>query len=183
VFPAEYTHDLDPIVAALVRDMARRLTGRARLNDEDIEDLAQDCRAELIRKLRAFDPTKSAFEAFVVGVLRHFLANRIRDRFAAKRNPCRVRALDALTGVVDSLSPGIDRPSRIRSEREGTDLRLDVDALLDRLPPRLRALAERLKIQSVAEIARETGVPRTTVQSRIRSIRMRFASTRLTDFL
>jgi hypothetical protein len=52
-----------------------------------------------------------------------------------------------------------------------TDLKLDVAALLDRLPPKRRALAKGLCQESVTALARRTGVARSTLQARAAGLR------------
>jgi RNA polymerase sigma factor (sigma-70 family) len=175
----EHPSDIDPIIAGLVREKARRLTGRSRLSAHDREDLIQDCYAELQRKLPAFDPAKASLQAFVVRVLRRFLSNRIRHRFAAKRDPRRVSHRDAPAGAAGTT--GLD--ALASCDGEDADLRLDVEAILQRLPPALRDLAEALKSLSVAAIAREAGLPRTTVQSRLRALRVHFERHHFAGFL
>ena len=58
-----------------------------------------------------------------------------------------------------------------RSPEEQAQLACDVTAVLDRLPAELRDLAVRLLTQSPSQIARATGVPRSTVYSRMRRLR------------
>ncbi|MCX7428988.1 MAG: hypothetical protein NTW96_25600 [Planctomycetia bacterium] len=51
------------------------------------------------------------------------------------------------------------------------------------LPDRLRDLAERLKSQTISKIARDIGVPRTTLNESVRRLRQRFENGGLKDYL
>ena len=50
----------------------------------------------------------------------------------------------------------------------------DVTNVIQTLPPDLRELANSLKSQSISEVARRSGVPRTTLNDRVRRIRTVF---------
>jgi RNA polymerase sigma factor (sigma-70 family) len=177
---ADYLEQADPLISRLIRAKARRLTGQARLRVEDVEDLAQDCRAELVRKFAAFDPARGSLPAFVVRVLANLVTNRLRDRLAAKRDPRRVRPAGRLP---EPLPAAYRHARRLRTDLERAELRLDLEVVVRTLKPELRALAERLRRQSLAEAARQTGVPRTTLQSRVRALRAVFERHDLRDFL
>jgi RNA polymerase sigma-70 factor (ECF subfamily) len=70
-----------------------------------------------------------------------------------------------------------------RSPAELAQLAGDVADVLAKAPEELRDLAERLKTQSVSEIARDTGVPRTTLYEAVRHLRRRFESAGLKEYL
>ena len=52
-------------------------------------------------------------------------------------------------------------PARLEAER--VDMHLDISFVISELPPDLKPLAERLLTHSIAEVAREFGVPRSTL--------------------
>jgi transcriptional regulator of acetoin/glycerol metabolism len=58
-----------------------------------------------------------------------------------------------------------------------------VAGVLATLPDDLRDLAERLKRQSVSEVARELRVPRTTLYRNLERLRRHFADAHLRDYL
>ena len=60
---------------------------------------------------------------------------------------------------------------------------LDTAEVIAGLTPELRELAERLKADSVSQVARDLGVPRTTLNGRIQELRRRFERARLRDYL
>ncbi len=179
---SEYLHDLDPVIQQTIRAKGRRLTGRARLRDEDVEDVARDCHVELLRKLPAFDPSRASPVAFAVKVLGNFLLNALRNRRAARRDPNRITSLGGPAGAAAVEENRLHR-RQVRSHYDEVDLRHDLEVALQALAPELRELAERLRSQSIAEAARGTGVPRTTLHSRVANIRGVFERHHLADYL
>jgi RNA polymerase sigma-70 factor (ECF subfamily) len=173
--------DFDPVIADLIRSKARRLRGPLRLNEHDLEDLMQDCHAELVQKLRHYNPARRSLDVFAGTVLRNFLSNYLRNRFAQRRDPRKVRSLDAT--LRSDRVPETRDDSDGRSAFDEVDLRLDTRAAVDALAPHLRELADRLTRQSVAEIARDTGIPRSTLQSRLQSVRRVFERFGLEKYL
>ena len=189
-----YPHDLDPLIQQLIRHKARRLTGRARLSPEDVEDLTQDFRAELLQKLPAYDAIKGSMGAFLKTLIDHFFANWLRQRFAAKRNPQRVVSLNTLIrndeGLLIELGKtiaegvhGKRHGRRVRSDQEHADLRNDVRDVLHSLPRELRAAADQLADKPVSAAARALGMPRTTLHERVRRLREHCDRNDLRDFL
>jgi RNA polymerase sigma-70 factor (ECF subfamily) len=67
-------------------------------------------------------------------------------------------------------------------EIEINNLRMDVARVLDTLPEDLRDLCERLRESNMAEIARETGIARTTLYDKLTRIREAFRQAGLDDF-
>jgi RNA polymerase sigma factor (sigma-70 family) len=189
-----YPHENDPLIQQLIRKKARRLTGRARLSPEDIEDLAQDFRAELLEKLSAYDPCKRPMPAFIRMLLSRFFAKWLRHRFADMRNPRRVVSLNMLVHNDEGLwielgktiAQGVHgrrHGLRLRSDQEHADLRNDLDSVLQGLTHELRAVADQLMDKTVTAAARELGIPRTTLHERVRQLRQNCDRKRLRDFL
>ncbi len=180
----EALHNFDPVIASLIRSKAARLRGLARLNDQDLEDLEQDCRVELLRKLKRFDPDRGKPDAFVARVLRNFLANYLRNRSAGRRDPRRVTSLGGPERAARVSEGAMDRCGRhARPRPDEAELRHDVQTVIADLPPELLDLALRLMRQSVTATARESGVPRTTLQSRVRKLRAVFERHELREYL
>jgi RNA polymerase sigma factor (sigma-70 family) len=189
-----YPHELDPLIKQLIRKKALRLTGRARLGPEDVEDLTQDFRAELLQKLSAFDPSKGSMPAFIHMLIDRFFNKWLRHRFAQRRNPQRVVSLDMpfrndeglWTDLGKTIADGIHDKRlglRPRSDEERAELRNDVGAVLQGLAHELRAVADQLMEKSASDAAREMGIPRTTLHERIHKLRRICDSKQLKDFL
>lgn len=169
--------DLDAALSAIVRSKARRLRS-AQWTVEDHDDHVQDCIVELLRKLPFYRADRAPLATFANRILANLVANQLRDRQALKRNP-------GILHRLDSQGPAAEDTTRSAtlSDLERTELRLDLEAVFQQLPPDLRLLAERLMRQTVSEISRQTKVPRSTVQSRVRRLRSWFEQHDLRDFL
>jgi len=70
-----------------------------------------------------------------------------------------------------------------RSEEELSRLAQDLADVMAKLPDELRDLAERLKTQTRSEIARDMGIPRTSLGALIRRLRQQFEDAGLRDYL
>ena len=174
---------------------SNELIGRYGLTPDDREDLEQEMALDLLLRLPKFDPERACLNTFIARVVERRVSTIIRHRTAAKRD-CRshVCSLDEpIPGVEgcstrhDMISQG-DCDLRVgrygRSEVERLDLRIDVSLVLAGLPPELRALAERLCTHSVTEIARELGVPRSTLyETGIARLRKAFEDKGLDEYL
>lgn len=130
---------------------------------------------DLLSRLGKYDPSKAGLSTFVARIVDRKVSNLIRHQKQEKRDfSVRVLPLDAEVDGQDGEPLGRDevlsqdafddevgRHDRPRSER--LDLRIDLTLALDELPDDLRELAGRLQTRTMAEIARELGVPRSTL--------------------
>ena len=73
--------------------------------------------------------------------------------------------------------------STCRSEAEARELRHDLEATLGELSPDQRDLCLRVVDTPVAEVARELGVPRTTLNDSLRRVQAVFARAGLCSYL
>jgi DNA-directed RNA polymerase specialized sigma24 family protein len=111
--------------------------------------------------------------------------NFLRDRSARKRNGNAVslglpvvdgdgRLVD-LSQIVAEHEQANRTGHNTRSAAEAFDLDEDIAAVLANLPARLRALAARLQAgDSITRAAEVLGLPRTTANSQVRSLRQHF---------
>jgi RNA polymerase sigma-70 factor (ECF subfamily) len=185
---------IDPSVRDLIRRKARRLARRRGSTHQDREDIEQDLVLDLLERLPAFDPDKADRDVFVRMVVSHAVADLLRRTRARKRDDRSVASLGApLADEGDGppdLAAAVGRPERDarlgrrpRDDAEQAQLALDLAEVVARLPPALRDLAERLKTRSVSEVARDLGIPRTTLRDRLRVIGGRLERAGLRDYL
>jgi RNA polymerase sigma factor (sigma-70 family) len=172
---------LSPQVWRAVRRKARQLVGRAGVRPLDREDIEQELALHLWQALRNFNPEAGSPGAFVATVLARAGHSLLRRRNSRKRGKGHVHC--SLTNEYEDPEGNImgdqtdlvlcdaDRPHEI-----AFDLAHDVDVVLAQLPPHLRQLAEDLKRQKVSEIARRTGVSRSTIYTRIAELRSAFSA-------
>jgi DNA-directed RNA polymerase specialized sigma24 family protein len=144
--------------------------------------------------LPSFDPNQAHRNKFITTVVERYVANILRDKRAGKRDHRRVSSLNVMIDVADEgpieLGETIgqreldaQRGRYPRSDEELAQLVGDMADVMAKLPDELRDLAERLKTQTVSEIARDMGVPRTTLNESVRRLRRRFESAGLKDYV
>ena len=168
---------LTPYLTALIEVKARQLVGKAGFTQDDVKDIEQDLIQDLLERLPKFDPAKASLHTFADRVVGRKICNLLRDRQAAVRDWRReafsldeeVETDEGSTArhefisqdKVDLLTESCDRRGVERAH-----LQLDLEAVLAGLTPELRQVAEMLMTQSVAEAARELGIPRGTFRDR-----------------
>jgi RNA polymerase sigma-70 factor, ECF subfamily len=162
---AERPNPIDPNTAAFIRRKASQLIRQNRLANCDQDDLEQDLTLELLKRLPAFDPSKGKREPFVYVLLKNAAADLQRRLMCARK--CKQLGEQAIDDPAERLA----------------ELARDVESVLARLPDDLKAIAELLKNRSVSDAARELGIPRTTLNDRVRALRERFEKAGLRDYL
>lgn len=132
---------------------------------------ASDERAELwvaiISQWDRYDPARGAPEAFVNQIAKTRIVSSLRKARAEKRS----------LKVVPIGQRDIGRDFRFPPPPDpvaALDLRIDVQAVLDRMPAYERALCEELKTKALKPVAESLGVPRSTVRGHTASIRVQF---------
>lgn len=178
----------------IVKRKVRQIVGRAGYTRQDKEDLEQELLTRLLQGLRSFDPDVAHRKSFVTAIVERAVATILRDAEAQKRDHRRISSLQRLVDLTDEgpteLAETIgDREyngRRCRDPRSDEDLAqlvTDLAEVIDSMPGELRDLAERMKTQSISAIAREIGVPRTTLNDAVRRLRQRFEQAGLRDYL
>jgi RNA polymerase sigma-70 factor (ECF subfamily) len=170
----------DRFAQGTMRRKARLLVGRAGFTPQDRQDLEQELVLRLLQSLDLFDPGQAHPNVFITTVIERAVAMILRERRAKKRDGGVVRSLDqGPTKDGKSSEPVDPRPSG----EEVFDLASDLAEVLARLPEELRALAERLKSQSLSQAARDLGVPRSTLQRKAQRLRRCFEDAGLRIYL
>jgi RNA polymerase sigma factor (sigma-70 family) len=186
--------DGDPATDSLIRHKARSLEARYGPAYIDRQDLEQDLRLALLRAQPKLDPSRGAPGAFARSVIERQAASLARHHAAQKRNGRGVLSLNVDVPVQDEgrveLAATIsDREQQRRlgtrklGDFEHSELAHDLDVVLQRIPHEDRELIRALKWRTVADIARATGAPRTTIQSRIQKYRELFEDASLREYL
>ena len=186
--------DIGEYAEKVIRIRARQLVGKAGFSKSDCDDLAQDMKLDLWRRLSKFDASKAPFDAFVDRVVRHRVASIIEGRRAQRRDCRRQRSLNDTPQHAGSTSTergdavGLDQVYRrtgppSHSLEDLRDLEVDVDAALSRLPPRLRELCRHLRAKTPTEVSQETGIPRGSLYEAIEELRRHFRDAGLEKYL
>ena len=180
---------LDGYALNLIKYKARQLVGRAGFTPSDRDDLEQEMLLDLIQRMPKYDPDRAGARTFIARMVAHKIADIILARKAGMRDfrICFCSLDDHLEdeeGGLIALEEYLVRTGKLaRPVSERHDLFIDIHKVMARLPPKLRELCRRLKTETVAEIARETGVSRAVIYESIKKLRAIFEEAGLRDYL
>ena len=185
--------DIDDYAVRIIKHKARQLIGRYGLTIFDREDLEQELMIDLLQRMRHFNPAKAKKSTFMARIVERHIATLLEARHARCRDwrMCRMSLNtphENDRGDTREMMDRVDSEGTLRPcqpdtrESEINNLRMDVARVLDTLPEDLRDLCERLRESNMAEIARETGVARTTLYDKLTRIRAAFRKAGLDDF-
>ena len=173
--PTNQPDGLDEFAIRLIKRKARHLIGTASFTRSDVEDIMSELTLDLLERLPQFDPNKAQRHTFIVRVVEHKIFNIVRHRTQEMRDQRR-EACSLNEQVHDGEGCTVERAATvseedhdrrwgIRDAAEGAevDVRLDIAEAVARLPKDLGRVYELLKNQSIAEAARQLGIPRTTL--------------------
>ncbi|MBL8812487.1 MAG: sigma-70 family RNA polymerase sigma factor [Planctomycetaceae bacterium] len=178
----------------IVKRKARQLVGRGGFKPQDIEDLEQDLMLRLIQGLQSFDPKIAHQKSFVTAIVERAVATILRDTNAAKRDRGDQQSLEILVEVTGESPTQLGntigdreynrrRGRHPRTQKECDELHVDLESVINSLPNDQQQLAEKLKSKSIAESAREFGLPRTTLNDAVRRLQVRFSQSHMEDHL
>ncbi len=156
--------------ATAIRCKARQLAGSSGFTRDEVEDIEQELRADLLERLPRYDPTKASRNTFVARLIDNKISRLIRHRSTACRDYRRVECSvnDIITDAsgnkverectMDRDEAEIRAGKRRRPARDEADLRHDVSLTVAALPGHLLPIADLLSRQSPADTARSLGI-------------------------
>ena len=173
---------INDYVEELIHHKARQLIGTAGFTRDDVEDLEQEMRLDLLERLPKFDPNKATYNTFMSRLVERKISNLIRHRTQEIRDfRCEEGSVHDVVECGDKKVECIETVTQdeqdfrlgrhIHSTKAHQDLKLDISLVLSTLTPELRKLAELLKTMSITEVARKLGIPRSTLYDRITRLR------------
>ncbi|TWU21815.1 sigma-70 family RNA polymerase sigma factor [Bythopirellula polymerisocia] len=193
-FPTNFDPSKDRFTRGIIRKKAKQVVGIAGFTRQDIPDLVQDLYVRVLQSLPKFDPKIAHIKEFITTVVERSIASILRDKKRKKRDFGRVGSLSELiqdsescsTELADTLSL-CDQDTRLGRHRrtaiDQVELCLDMESVVSTLPSSWRKLVELRKTLTMSEVARELGVPRTTLNDWMKSIRLIFQDAGLHDYL
>ncbi|MBF0309305.1 MAG: sigma-70 family RNA polymerase sigma factor [Magnetococcales bacterium] len=177
-------HGIHPYAVGTVRHHARRMARTPAFRPVDVEDLEQELMLDLHRRLVRFDSSKAGLTTFIARVVENHAATMLDGSGYGSDGEAGTVSLNDMVWdgdgdsveLIDTIATS-QSPWNVHalSWHESIDLRTDVSRLVDRLPPSLRAIAERLMEQTVSELAASAGIPRHAFYVAIEKIRSRFS--------
>ena len=181
--------------ATAIRCKARQLAGSSGFTRDEMEDIEQELRTDLLERLPKYDPAKASRNTFVTRLIDNKISRLVRHRSTACRDYRRVEC--SVNDIVTDASGNkverectIDRDEaemragkRRRPERDEVDLRHDVSLAVATLPAHLRQIADLLSKQSPAATARTLGISPSTIYCEISKMRRIFEDAGLREYL
>ena len=169
-------HSFDSFTENLIRTEAARIVRGARLRDDEREDLEQDLRLHLVKRTRQYDAERGRPTTFAKCVV----TRQACALLSASRAQRRSRGREAYS--LDEVQPGghepridhIDQDTYLRAtgrRPDQLDLSLDVKRAMGKLGDGERELAQLLMEDRMADIARRTGIPRSSLYDRVARLR------------
>ena len=159
----------------------REIIGQFGLTESDVDDLSQDLRLDLVRRLPKHQPGRAKRRTFASRLIANKVRTIIEERTAKKRDFRKVAY--SLDEEINDGGGGVTTKGNLfRSDGRGTaedkllELRIDLHAILSPLPDQHQAIcAGLLEGRLVTEIARGLKLSRSTIYSRLGEIRGRLA--------
>lgn len=190
----EVSEKIDRFTRGIIRRKVKQLIGRAGFTRDDGKDLEQDLFVRVLQSLPRFNPAKAHRNKFLTAVVERHVANLLRNKQAEKRDHRRICSLNVTLTIKDEgpteLAQTIgeqELDARLGRQRlsdvDRAQLALDLAHVIGTLPDCWQTLLELRKAQTMPEIARAMGVPRTTLNDWMKRIRRRFESAGLRDYL
>ena len=176
----------DNFVRSVINRHVGKLIAKSDFTQQDRSDLVQEVFVRATKSLRLYDPSVGHLYPYVCTVVQRHLANVVRDRSVVKRKTTgrvslskTVRGDDGGQVEMSQALHDQDQDRRLGRERrlgeqDLNDLRMDLAAFMSKLPDKFQDLLLRRQTQSITEISRDIGIPRTTLNDWMLQIRKLF---------
>ncbi|MBX3316680.1 MAG: sigma-70 family RNA polymerase sigma factor [Phycisphaeraceae bacterium] len=160
------------VIARRIQSLRR--SGAIQKGEE--EDFAADITVYLLSVWDRFDPQRGTREAFINTVVTTHSVSLLRKRKAKKRGGSRP------TGDADPSECPDPRTDGDAAERH-SDLKADLEVVMEHLSPMQQRLVNRLMRDAVKPVADALGMPRSTLRGHCRRMRDIFKDAGLEDYL
>jgi RNA polymerase sigma-70 factor (ECF subfamily) len=186
---------VDKYAVNLIRFKARQMVGRAGFLEADQHDLEQELVTDLLRRLPRFNRQRAKRSTFIARIVNNHIATLVEAQKAGCRDYRRCQSLEELQDTqsqhLGERSAWLNQDALSCSEQiifaqrneASLALRLDLDKALAKLPVNLRSLCVRLTASTISDIARELGIPRTTLYEAIHKVRALFEDAGLKSYI
>ncbi|MBN8605175.1 MAG: sigma-70 family RNA polymerase sigma factor [Planctomycetes bacterium] len=176
----------DNFIRSVINRQVGKLIAKSDFTQQDRSDLVQEVFVRATKSLRLYDPSIGHLYPYVCTVVQRHLANVARDRSVVKRKTTgrvslskTVRGDDGGQVEMSQALHDQDQDRRLGRERrlgeqDLNDLRMDLAAFMSKLPDKFQDLLRRRQTQSITEISRDLGIPRTTLNDWMLQIRKLF---------
>jgi len=165
---------VDPYILQQASCRASLLVATAGFRSDDWEDLRQEMILDCLRRSPKFDPSRGNWQGFVRGVVRNQAAVLVTRRHRTVQREVLAEDLshDDTETACDPADPlGAGNEHEIEA---GLQMSIDVQHVLEGLPPQLQNLALLLSELPVLEAGAKTGKSRSRVYQMTRQLRDAF---------
>jgi RNA polymerase sigma factor (sigma-70 family) len=160
---------------------AKQLSGHFGYNASDQADIVQDLLLDLVERWPNYDPERGTPETFIRHIIWCNVSALIEQKRALKRQ-FDYEASPIDESVEDEVTANFRTASPRRIDQEYVALATDVAAVMERLSADERELCERLQSQSISKVARDLGIPRSTLFDRVKKLRSEFEEANVHDY-
>lgn len=174
-------------ISRLISVKAHKLIGVAGFTELDKEDIEQELILDVIKRLKYYNPAIAKKETFIRHIVDNRIVSLIHERTSKSKDfrNCQKSLNDSIGSIEDDddceMLENTTYEGFIRYwsgetlENESIDQMIDIERLVEKLPPDLRVLYDNLLFKPIIEIAQEVGVHRTTLYKRLKKLRKWFA--------
>ncbi len=176
----------DRFVASLVGYKAFQLSKKPEFSDADRPDLHQHLLSAVSEGLKTYDPALCPYKHYVRSLVNNKVSDLLRRRRARKRAANHIcslnvdiqdeegRSVELLQTIGQrELDQRIGRERRL-SDEDLCDLKMDLQSVISKLDPIAQEIVRRQATQSITEISRDLGIPRSTLNDWMLQIRKLF---------
>jgi RNA polymerase sigma-70 factor, ECF subfamily len=156
--------DMDAYAITCIRCRVRGLVSRGLLPRDEFEDACSELYCDFLRRKSRYDPDRSHYKTFAARVVRNMVSTFSVRSLRSGRKQLRWKSLSMDDGAVSDLSDEFRSAERLPNN-------IAVQQALDLFPVELRNLAIMLSSESLTEISRRTGTPRSSLYRRKAAIR------------
>ena len=184
---------IDEYAARLIKHKARQMVGTAGYSFSDMPDLEQELVADLLQRLPRFNPTIAKMSTFVSRIVEHRIATILEARNASCRDwkRCQDSLNEPLSNnegefyefmdLVRSPTIGLDDDGE--SIEDAYSFAIDFKKAMESLPEDLQEICQLLKGHSLTDVAQQLDMPRTTLYSKLRTIRNHFSAAGMQEYV
>ncbi len=160
---------LPPYLISQVRYHARRLHRHPAICNMSVEDIEQELVLAFLLRQGTYEASKASWPTFIDRVLTYHCYHLIEKANAQKRDVDTVSLEACCEQYSDS---DIDELCDVLANTAIDELQIDLERIINVLPPHLAILLVNLQTHSVREIVQTTKIPRSTLYDTLLRLRM-----------
>jgi RNA polymerase sigma factor (sigma-70 family) len=161
-------HGINPYAVSFIAYRARKLTKLPFFNSTDFEDLQQDLMLAYLSALPKYAPDKGDPRSFAKAIVNNAAINIVKAAESEKRWTGQVER--SLFEPISSGDDSLILEDILGHEDCSPDLAMDIDKAIALLKPKQAEICNQLKEKTVAELAKETGISRGSINNALKNL-------------